>query len=40
MKSFGWVVPEQQVAYCSVCAQKDNLKHDPSAHEIDTTKNF
>jgi hypothetical protein len=40
MKRLGWVVPEQQVAYCSICAQKENLKHDLNAHEIDTTKDF
>lgn len=40
MKDLGWIISEKQVAYFASCAKKDNLKHDPDAHEIDTTKDF
>ena len=32
MRSQGWVVSEQLVAYCARCSQTLGLRHDPDAH--------
>jgi hypothetical protein len=40
MKAQGWVIPSQQVAFCSSCAKNRNFAHDPNAHEISPNENF